>query len=66
MPPTPPQDGRAPSAAELNAQIRAFWIDGRGHPTVGLNAEQRAEYQRLLAALEALRVVEHGDITTAA
>ncbi|MEU8902220.1 hypothetical protein [Streptomyces mirabilis] len=63
MPPTPPPDGSPRSAAELNARIRAFWIDGRGHPTVALTDEQRAEYQLLLAEL---RQVERGDVTTAA
>lgn len=63
MPPTPPPDGDALSADELNERIRAFWIDGRGHPAVGLNDEQRAEYQSLLAAL---RAVERGGIVEAA
>ncbi|MFD6552787.1 hypothetical protein [Streptomyces sp. NPDC058398] len=63
MPPTPPSDSRAPSAEELNNAIRALWIDGRGHPAVGLTDAQRAEYQRLLAAL---RAVERGDIVEAA
>ena len=64
MPPTPPDSG-APSrsAAELNEAIRALWIGGRGHPAVGLTAEQRDEYHRLLAAL---RAVERGDVAEAA
>ncbi|MFI6560423.1 hypothetical protein [Streptomyces sp. NPDC050534] len=66
MPPTPSERPPLRSADELNAAIRAFWIDGRGHPTVGLTPDQRAEYQRLLAALEALRAVERGGVTTAA
>lgn len=63
MPPTPPSDSRAPSAEELNKAIRALWIDGRGHPAVGLTDAQRVEYQRLLAAL---RAIERGDIVEAA
>ena len=59
MPTTPPPDGGAQSAAELNAQIRALW----SHPAVRLTDEQRAEYQRLLAAL---RRVERGEIVEAA
>jgi hypothetical protein len=58
MPTTPPPDGDA-SAAELNAQIRALW----SHPAVPLTSAQRAEYQRLLAAL---RQVERGDVAPAA
>lgn len=58
MSPTPP-DGRALSAAELNERIRALFT----HRDTRLNDEQRAEYQRLLAAL---REVERGDVTTAA
>jgi len=49
--------------AELNKRIRALWIGPGGHPTVQLNAERRAEYERLC---EQLRAVERGDITTAA
>ena len=63
MPPTPPSDGDACSADELNAQIRALWTGPGTHPTLPLNAEQREEYQRLLAKL---RQVERGDVTTAA
>jgi hypothetical protein len=63
MSPTPPPDGPARSAAELNERIRAFWIDGRGHPTLQLTDVQRAEYQRLLAELWR---VEQEDVTTAA
>lgn len=62
MPTTPPPPGRARSATELNAAIRALW-EGRGHPTLPLTAVQRAEYQELLAELER---VERGDVTTAA
>jgi hypothetical protein len=51
------------SAAELNARIRALWTGPGTHPTLPLNAEQRAEYQLLLAEL---RQVERGDVTTAA
>jgi hypothetical protein len=47
----------------LNKAIRALWIDGRGHPAVGLTDAQRAEYQRLLAAL---RAAERGEIAEAA
>lgn len=63
MPPTPPPAGAARSAEELNAAIRAFWVDGRGHPQVPLTAEQRAEYQQLCAEL---RQIERGDVTAAA
>ncbi len=63
MPTTPPPDGVARSAEELNAAIRAFWVDGRGHPQVPLTAEQRAEYEQLCAEL---RQVQRGDVTTAA
>jgi hypothetical protein len=63
MPPTPPDPGPLRSAEELNAAIRALWMDGRGHPAVGLTDEQRAEYARLC---EQLREVERGDVTTAA
>ncbi|WP_078631855.1 hypothetical protein [Streptomyces resistomycificus] len=63
MSPSPPPDGCELSAAELNERIRALWIDGRGHPAVGLTDVQRAEYQRLLAAL---RAVERGDVVEAA
>lgn len=63
MSPTPPATGPARSAAELNEAIRALWIGGRGHPAVGLTAEQRDEYHRLLAAL---RDVERGDVVEAA
>ncbi|MCX4231967.1 hypothetical protein [Streptomyces ortus] len=63
MPPTPPAPGPARSAAELNEAIRALWIGGRGHPSVGLTAEQRDEYHRLLAAL---RDVERRDVVEAA
>lgn len=48
-----------PSAAELNARIRALFT----HRDARLNDEQRAEYHRLLAEL---RQVERGDVTTAA
>lgn len=63
MSPTPPPDGAPLSAAELNERIRALWIGPGGHPAVGLTDEQRAEYQRLLAAL---RAVERGDVVEAA
>lgn len=53
----------AERVAELNAQIRALWIGPGGHPTVRLNAERRAEYERLCAELEQVR---RGDVTTAA
>lgn len=59
MPPTPPAEGRARSAAELNERIRALW----SHPQVPLTAEQRQEYEELCAEL---RQVERGDVTTAA
>lgn len=67
MPPTP-LDRSAPRsaeerAAELNAAIRALWIGPGGHPTVQLNPERRAEYERLC---EQIRAVQRGDITTAA
>lgn len=67
MPPTPsdsaPLRSAAEQAAELNERIRAFWIDGRGHPSVGLTEQQREEYQGLLAELWA---VEHGGVVEAA
>jgi hypothetical protein len=64
MSPTPPaQDSARPSAAELNAQIRALWIGPGGHPSLQLDDERRAEYHRLLAALDALK---RGDIAEAA
>jgi uncharacterized protein (DUF2267 family) len=63
MPTTPPTQDPARSAAELNEAIRALWMDGRGHPAVGLTDEQREEYGRLLAQL---REVEREEITTAA
>ena len=67
MPPTPPDPASprtaAEQVAELNAAIRALWIGPGGHPTVQLNAERRAEYERLC---EQLRAVERGDVTTAA
>ncbi|KOU62018.1 hypothetical protein ADK57_25560 [Streptomyces sp. MMG1533] len=63
MSPTLPPDGCELSADDLNERIRAFWIDGRGHPAVALTDVQRAEYQRLLAAL---RAVERGDVAEAA
>jgi len=62
MPPTPPERPPLRTAAELNELIRALWA-GRGHPAPPLSAEQRAEYQRLLAELDR---VERGDVTTAA
>ncbi|MEU6543845.1 hypothetical protein [Streptomyces sp. NPDC046859] len=63
MPTTPPPDGAARSAEELNAAIRALWIGPGGHPTLRLSEEQRAEYHQLLAELDR---VERGDVTTAA
>jgi hypothetical protein len=62
MPPTPDR-GSARSAAELNEEIRALWTGPGGHPAVRLTDAQRAEYQRLLAAL---RAVERGDVVEAA
>ncbi|MFE0353554.1 hypothetical protein ACFW2I_08680 [Streptomyces nigra] len=59
MPTTPPPDGVARSAEELNAAIRALW----SHPQVPLTAEQRAEYEALCTEL---RQVQRGDVTTAA
>jgi len=58
MPPTAP-DGPTLSADELNERIRALFT----HRDARLNDEERAEYQRLLAALQA---VERGDVTEAA
>ena len=66
MPPTPLPDGDACSAAELNAAIRALWLDGRGHPAVRLNDEQRAEYERLCAAVREAERIERGDVVEAA
>ncbi|MFM9703569.1 hypothetical protein [Streptomyces galilaeus] len=59
MSPTPPPDGPARSAAELNERIRALFA----HRDARLTDEQREEYRRLLAEL---RQVEQGDVTTAA
>lgn len=59
MPPTPPPDGVARSAEELNARIRALF----SHRDARLTDEQRAEYRQLL---DELRQVERGDVTTAA
>lgn len=58
MSPTTP-DGPTLSADELNERIRALFT----HRDARLNDEQRAEYQRLLAAL---REVERGDVVEAA
>ncbi|MFJ9101258.1 hypothetical protein ACIRJM_22655 [Streptomyces sp. NPDC102405] len=67
MPSTPPIPGPArPTAAELNEQIRALWTGGRGHPTVPLSAEQRAEYERLCAAVREAERIERGDVVEAA
>lgn len=67
MPPTSPDPAEPRSAdervAELNAAIRALWIGPGGHPTVQLNPERRAEYERLCAELEQVR---REGITTAA
>ena len=59
MSPTPPPDGPARSAAEVNAAIRALFA----HRDARLTDEQREEYRRLLAEL---RRVEQRDVTTAA
>lgn len=59
MSPTPPPDGPARSAEELNERIRALFA----HRDARLTDEQREEYRRLLAEL---RQVEQGDVTTAA
>jgi hypothetical protein len=67
MPPTPPPSGPArPTAAELNEQIRALWTGGRGHPAVRLTDEQRAEYERLCAAVREAERIERGDVVEAA
>ncbi|NUP20786.1 MAG: hypothetical protein HOZ81_32865 [Streptomyces sp.] len=63
MSPTLPDRTPLRSADELNAAIRALWIGPGGHPTVQLNPERRAEYERLCAELEQVR---RGDVTTAA
>lgn len=59
MPPTPPPSGRARSAAELNAAIRALFA----HRDARLSDEQREQYRQLVAEL---LEVERGDVTTAA
>ncbi|MDF2707057.1 MAG: hypothetical protein K0R62_2709 [Nonomuraea muscovyensis] len=59
MPPTPPPEGPARSAEELNERIRALFA----HRDARLTDEQREEYRRLLAEL---RRVEQGDVTAAA
>lgn len=64
MPPTSPSQAPVRSAAELNAAIRALWMAGRGHPTVGLNDEQRVEYHRLL--VELAEVKQPPDVVEAA
>ena len=67
MSPTPPaQPSARPTAAELNEQIRALWTGGRGHPSVRLTAEQRAEYERLCTAVREAERFERWDVTTAA
>jgi hypothetical protein len=66
MPTTPPASGPARSAAELNEQIRAFWLGPGGHPAVGLTAEQRAEYHRLCMALLDAERMERGSVVEAA
>jgi hypothetical protein len=66
MPPTSPGPGQLRSAEELNAAIRALWMDGRGHPAVRLNDEQRAEYDRLCAAVREAERIERGDVAEAA
>lgn len=67
MSPTPSDGSPVRSAdelvAELNERIRALWIGPGGHPTVRLNPERRAEYERLYVELERVR---RGDVTTAA
>lgn len=63
MSPTPSDRTPLRSADELNAAIRALWIGPGGHPTVQLNPERRAEYERLCGELEQVR---RGDVTTAA
>ncbi len=59
MPTSPPPRGRARSAAELNARIRALFA----HRDARLTDEQREEYRQLVAEL---LEVERGDVTTAA
>lgn len=67
MPPTPPaRDPARFTAAELNEQIRALWTGGRGHPTLPLTAEQKAEYERLCAAVREAERIERGDVVEAA
>jgi Mor family transcriptional regulator len=59
MSPDLPVEGRVRSAAELNEAIRALF----SHRDARLSDEQRAEYRRLLAELQA---VERGDVVEAA
>jgi len=59
MPPTPPPSGRARSAAELNAAIRALFA----HRDARLDDAQREQYRQLVAEL---LEVERRDVTTAA
>ena len=66
MSPTPRPQDSAPTAAELNEQISALWTGGRGHPTVRLSNEQRAEYERLCAAVREAEQIERGDVIEAA
>jgi hypothetical protein len=63
MPPDDLSRGSVRSAAALNEEIRALWTGPGAHPAVRLTDAQRAEYQRLLAAL---RQIERGGVTTAA
>lgn len=51
MSPNPLPHGSVRSAAAVNADIRALWVD----PRVQLTREQHAQYMRLVAEYEAAR-----------
>lgn len=54
MSPSPVASGSVRPSAVVNAEIRALWAD----PRVRLTAEQRREYQRLIAEWEMAKRAE--------
>jgi len=62
MPPTPPSDGDACSADELNARIRALWP----HPAVRLSDVERARYAELVTEWTVAVARERCDVVEAA
>ena len=62
MPPTPSASGPVRSAAVVNAEIRALWVDPRVPLTDELRARRDALYVEWVAAVEA----ERGDVVEAA